>query len=46
MEANYDKEKAYITTNIDFTKTAYNINIDEIDLESTGTITQEEAEEK
>ena len=40
-----DKEKAYITTNIDFTKTAYNINIDEIDLESTGTITQEEAEE-
>lgn len=38
-----DKEKSYITTNIDYTKTAYNIKIDEIELESTGTITKEEA---
>ncbi len=39
-----DKEKAYISTNIDFTKTAYNINIEEIELEGTETITAEEAE--
>ncbi len=40
-----DKEKSYISTNIDYTKTAYNIKIDEIELESTGTITGEEAEQ-
>ncbi len=40
-----DKEKSYITTNIEFTKTAYNVKIDEIEIESTGTITQEEADE-
>lgn len=40
-----DKEKAYISTNIDYTKTAYNIKIDEIELENTGTITRQEAED-
>ena len=33
-----DKEKSYITTNINYTKTAYNLKIDEIDLESTVSI--------
>jgi len=40
-----DKEKSYILTNIDFTKTAYNLKIDEIELENTGTITMQETEE-
>ena len=40
-----DKEKTYIFTNIEFTKTAYNIKIDEIEFENTGTITMQEAEE-
>ena len=40
-----DKQKDYIKTNIDFTKTAYDINIEEKTLESTGTITDKEAEE-
>ena len=40
-----DKEKSYILTNIDYTKTAYNLKINEIQLEETGTITREEAEE-
>lgn len=39
-----DKEKSYILTNIDYTKTAYNIKIDEVELNSTGTITRQEAE--
>lgn len=39
-----DKEKSYITTNIDYTKTAYNLKIDEVEIESTGTITKEEAD--
>ena len=39
-----DREKSYISTNIEFTKTAYNVKINEVDLESTGTITVEEAE--
>lgn len=40
-----DKQKSYIATNIDFTKTAYDLKIDEISLESTGTITEREANE-
>lgn len=40
-----DKEKSYISTNIDFTKTAYNIKIDEIELGSTGTVTRQEIED-
>jgi len=39
-----DKEKSYITTNINYTKTAYNLKIEEVSLESTGTITKEEAD--
>lgn len=38
-----DKEKSYIADNIEFTKKAYNIEIDEIDVNSTGTITLEES---
>ena len=34
-----DKQKQYIISNIDFTKEAYNINIDEIVLENNETIT-------
>ena len=37
-----DKEKTYIKNNIEFTKTAYNINIDEIEIENSGTITLED----
>ena len=40
-----DKEKSHILTNIDFTKTAYNIKIDEIELENTETLTRQEAEQ-
>lgn len=40
-----DKQKSYITTNIDFTKTAYDINIEEVFLTSTGTITEKEADD-
>lgn len=40
-----DKEKSYISTNIDYTKTAYNLKIEEVALEDTATITREEAEE-
>ena len=39
-----DKEKSYILKNIDYTKTAYNLKIDEVSLEDTATITREEAE--
>ncbi len=39
-----DKQKNYIETNIRFTKQAYDINIEEIDLENTGTITAEDIE--
>ncbi len=39
-----DKEKSYITTNIQYTQTAYNLKIEEEELDSTGTITREEAE--
>ena len=37
-----DKEKEYIAENINSTKNAYNINIDEEYLENSGTITEEE----
>ena len=37
-----DKEKDYIAKNIENTKNAYNINVEEISLENSGTITQEE----
>lgn len=37
-----DKEKKYLDDNIKYTKNAYNINIEEENLESTGTITQQE----
>ncbi len=40
-----DKQKAYISTNINYTKTAYDINIEENSIENTGTITQKEADE-
>lgn len=40
-----DKEKEYLAYNIDYTKNAYNINLEEVNLENTGTITQEEVEE-
>lgn len=37
-----DKEKPYIENNIEFTKNAYNINIDEVEIENSGTITNED----
>ena len=37
-----DKERDYISENIKNTKSAYNINIEESNLEDSGTITQEE----
>lgn len=37
-----DKEKQYIEANIAFTKQAYNINIDEIEIENSGTITSQD----
>ena len=40
-----DKQKAYIEANINFTKQAYDINIEEIEIENTGTITAEAIEE-
>ena len=39
-----DKEKAYIAENINNTKNAYNINIEESNLENSGTITSQEVE--
>lgn len=39
-----DKEKEYLAYNIDYTKNAYNIGIEESNLENAGTITQEEVE--
>ena len=35
-----DKEKSYIQDNIAFTKKAYDINIDEIEIQNSGTITK------
>ena len=40
-----DKERNYISENIKNTKNAYNINIEETNLQDSGTITQEEVEE-
>lgn len=40
-----DKEKKYIAENIKNTKNAYNINIEEKNIENSGTITSEEVEE-
>ena len=37
-----DKEKKYIEKNIEFTKSAYGINVDEIEIENSGTITKGE----
>ena len=37
-----DKEKKYIEKNIEFTKNAYGINVDEIEIENSGTITKDE----
>lgn len=39
-----DKERNYISENIKNTKSAYNIEIEETNLESSGTITQEEVD--
>lgn len=39
-----DKEKIYIQNNINFTRSAYGINIDENYIENSGTITKEETE--
>lgn len=39
-----DKEKEYIAENIKNTKNAYNINIEESNVQNTGTITSEEVE--
>ena len=40
-----DKEKTYIQKNIAFTKNAYNINIDEIEVQNSGTIQNTDVEE-
>ena len=40
-----DKEKNYIAENINNTKSAYNIEIEEENLENSGTVTEEEVEE-
>ena len=40
-----DKEKDYLDDNIKYTKSAYNIDIEEESLENTGTITQTEVNE-
>ncbi len=40
-----DKEKEYIAENINNTKNAYNINIEEVNLENSGTITSREVQE-
>ena len=40
-----DTEKKYLAENINSTKNAYNINIEEVNLENSGTITNEEVNE-
>ena len=40
-----DKQKSYIKTNIEYTKRAYDINIEEVDLKDAGTITAEDIED-
>lgn len=37
-----DKEKKYIQANINYTKDAYGINIEEVNIQNSGTITEEE----
>lgn len=39
----FDKQKEYITKNIEFTKTAYNINIEEVEINEATTLTSEKA---
>lgn len=41
----FDKEKKYLSYNIKNTKDAYNINVDEVNLEASGTITSQEVSE-
>ena len=41
-----DKEKSYIGYSIEYTKNAYNINTDEIEIVNSGTITSEDIEQK
>lgn len=43
--AKLDKQKEYIRDNIKYTKTAYDISIDEVNLNNTGTITDREISE-
>ena len=40
-----DREKEYLEYNIAYTKNAYNINVEETNLENTGTITEQEVQE-
>ena len=40
-----DKEKEYISYSIEYTKNAYNINTNEIEIENSGTITTEDIEQ-
>lgn len=40
-----DKEKEYLENNIKYTKIAYNIDVEEQNMESTGTISQQEVDE-
>ena len=40
-----DSENDYISHNIEYTKNAYNINIDEFTIEDSGTITEEQVKE-
>lgn len=40
-----DKEKTYIAKNIEFTKKAYDINIDEIEIQNSGTIQNSDIEQ-
>ena len=40
-----DKERDFITYNIEYTKNAYNINTDEIEIENSGTITTADIEQ-
>ena len=40
-----DKQKKYIEYNIDYTKTAYNLDTQEIEIKSTGTVSKEDLEQ-
>ena len=39
-----DNQKEYINTNIEYTKQAYDVDIDEVELKNTGTITASDIE--